>query len=1491
MVLVMVSLLLVLLTAMLTLSRSETRSSDAYVSTIRTNHLADIAKSAVIAQIRRGTQFDPSEGIAWASQPGAIRAYSANGNFYRGFKLYSDSQMEVHQDEDELAADSPHANWDQKPNHYVDLNEPVVRMRGDGELHTYFPIIDPRAFYDDTETDEDERVEGFSYREDLGNGEQLAGVVGGGNDPDNWRVPMPVEWLYVLRDGTVGILDAENSFQPKDKVSGRNPIVGRVAFWTDDESCKININTASEPTYWATPTLGDRDDWGWAKIQPGSGEFQRFPGHPATTALSPVLFPNQRFADPPTPDEKGKMDAEMLKAARDSAAEKGKIYGWAPKIQDVGSRAGTAFLRYSQKKTKRGMKRNFWYEKEYDPKESAKEHLYASVDEFLFDGNRQEKTFEFTTFEDASTGGRRISQSAGKFGWENEETIRRSRAFLTAHSRSPETTLFGTPRIAMWPLHDNADPAAGYRTHFDQLIARCATLGSVDAAGSTPDNSYYFRRIDSESSTTDLEIERNQKLLEYLRELTSRPVPGFGESFESKYMDDRDQILIQMFDYIRATNLFDPYLASQGREEEGEYKTYTAGRKTSTYKGEVIVDVRDGATHFVNGHGHVVPSYSEDWDAKGLGRTVTLDEVSMLFICCADGTPNQHNKYRRNPNIQNPWKGGAAAKIKGSKKNENDTTGWARSRTESVAYSNFPPNPQGEPYGPKKDADGNEIKPPHPGYLEKNWNYCLEDNEPLEPDHKRIQGMLLMDYFNPAPGYNPVMGRYGLRVKGLKNLKLNGQSIFPEDEAEIWRTGGSPNAHWTVGHGLKGKLVESRDPMPDDEHTNLDLGKPGQKNEMITNFIEVSGDTMTFGANEPIEVEVVSQQVAGGPSEVLQTIFVKFPEPHAIPTPNLVLEGKPGDKQRPNPDRGEGPPDDWDPATDGEYVRYRNFHPQPTYFWSFYRSGYNRNEVRRNVYSPGGRMRDPSGRKGRNGRPEPGDFVFPHPKRDVIYSLIPWHGDYRITAASSVVEKDPNSPYDEWIFAPIEKSPTAEDPSAMRFGRHSLEHSFQRGLNVRNNALSYRMKRLYDGRKKNRVLYTANELGGVPWPTGGYGPHFPGTEAAVEVSSRYGDFDIGFGKVQGGAFINKPDEGNLHKAAQGTDNSGELGTEEGDAGRFLQIPYFHTFGASQETQDGFFSPNRMISSPVMMGSLPSGVKAQDPWRTLLFRPDVNSIDKDGNATIHPGAKSPPDHLFLDLFWMPVVQPYAISEPFSTAGKINLNYQMLPFTHIRRATGMHGLLKDERIPSMPVAEDPPRDHNYGRILAWNAERKYDESHDISKWRGKYLYRSVDVDETLEDFDRKFEEDSTLFRSASQICEMFLVPEVLEMPEGVEFSEGKFSDTEADIEDRMKDYWKTHRGTSDNLRERPYGNIYSRVTTQTNTWRIHYRVQRLKKSPQSEKSTFDSKIDTVAGEQRGSMLLERYIDPNDPLLPDFTEDPTETLDSRYQFRILSTRRFSM
>ena len=1466
----MVILFMTLIVAILSVTRRELKSSDLYESSVRADQLSEIAKSIVISQIRTATEFNSTENLSWASQPGAIRRYSGEGKFYSGHKLYSDSRMNITEADGEakLAEDAPPADWNKQPVYYVDLNEPVIRSGWDGEQRTYFPIIDPRAAYDDPETWYMlENIDGFSF-----DGE-IAGLVNEG-DGEKWRVPMPVEWLYVLEDGTVGYLNENKRFEPAGKASPTNPIVGRIAFWTDDECCKININTASEPTYWATPSLGDKTDWGWAKVQPGTGEYQRFPGHPATTALSPVLLPGLHFSDPPFPDQTGRISPHDLRAARTSADQKGKFYDWAPKVQDIGSKAGTEFVQYSRRFSSqwKGPKKNYRYKDEYDPEEAKRERLYASVDEFLLDPNRDEHDFTFTDYEiSRGTGGRR-SRAGTRGPRVNEETLMRVRAFLTAHSRAPETTLYGTPRIAVWPLHEQASSQAGWRTHFDDLIARCATLGPMAEGLSSVDNSYFFRRAQSEDPGYDISIGRNKELLSYLRRLTSRPAPGYGESFVGKYGNDRDQILVEIFDYIRSTNTYDPYLASEGNENLGDFKTYTAGRKKVVHKGVEKLDFGDGASHFEPGHGHVVPSFSEDWNCQGFGRTLTIDEVAMLFICCADGTPNDHNQYTH---LDDPWTGGAAGIRRSAASNSADPSNFAQSRQETFVYSNFPPDieyieelEERNPYGDDRD---------HPGYKRKNWNYCLNSKEPLQPQKKRIQGMLLLDYFNPAPGYNPLRGRFGLKVSGLKHLQIDGTSLYHKDSTTFWRTIGTPNAHISVGSGLAGKTLGKRDPYS--QSADKLPGDLDRLNDLVTKFIDVDSESMTFGATGPLHVELISQQDKNSSQQILQSFSIRFPRSLEIPSPRLVLEGKRGDG-RFSRDRDPHPPEGWDSQRDGRWERLVNFYPQPRYFWSFFRKGFNRQSRGRTIDAHKG--------AGIYGKPEPGDFVYPRPNFDVVYSLVPWHGDYRLTGARRNIGTDPRSPYKVdgkgWEFAPLPGAPSFEEG---RFGSHMFEHK----LKGRKNELGHG-KVWERSRSRVRNQFTPYELADLSWPRpnvkgSGRSPHFPATKEATNLSRRYGDFDIGFGRVQGGSFINKPDEGSLAGAEQGRDNEGNVVNPRSLRGREIdfvnRIPYFSNFSNSREPQDGFFSPNRMVPSPVMMGSLPSGVKARDPWRTLLFRPDVNSLDEEGQPDEHPGAKSPPDHLLLDLFWMPVVEPYAISEPFSTSGKINLNYQILPFIYIKRETAMHGLLKDQRIPSLPVSRDPAIDPTFRQLLWHDASGRV--------WRRNFLYRPINVEKTLEAFQEKFEEDHTLFRSASQICEMHLVPEPADLPSQVRFNEGLFRNERLDTEQRMKAFWKTYRGTPDNLRERPYAYLYSRVTTQTNTWRIHYRVQRIKKYRQSPPDTFDPEFDGIAAEQRGAALIERYINPNEPDLPDFTQDSEARIDDRYRYRVLSKRRFSL
>jgi hypothetical protein len=68
-------------------------------------------------------------------------------------------------------------------------------------------------------------------------------VRGGGLVVSDTSVHLPVKWIYVRKDGTQEI---QPTAVPAYSVS--NPLVGRYAYWTDDESARLNVNTAVSGT-------------------------------------------------------------------------------------------------------------------------------------------------------------------------------------------------------------------------------------------------------------------------------------------------------------------------------------------------------------------------------------------------------------------------------------------------------------------------------------------------------------------------------------------------------------------------------------------------------------------------------------------------------------------------------------------------------------------------------------------------------------------------------------------------------------------------------------------------------------------------------------------------------------------------------------------------------------------------------------------------------------------------------------------------------------------------------------------------------------------------------------------------------------------------------------------------------------------------------------------------------------------------------------------
>ena len=401
--------------------------------------------------------------------------------------------------------------------------------------------------------------------------------------------------------------------------------------------------------------------------------------------------------------------------------------------------------------------------------------------------------------------------------------------------------------------------------------------------------------------------------------------------------------------------------------------------------------------------------------------------------------------------------------------------------------------------------------------------------------------------------------------------------------------------------------------------------------------------------------------------------------------------------------------------------------------------------------------------------------------------------------------------------------------------------------------------------------------------------HTPATLSGEESSQYqlYGDFDNGMGNSMDGPYINKPDEGNLHSLFQQVDNTA-TGLGRWDMRRdYGDFPYFVRDYIHEAVGPALFSPNRILPSPGQFGSLSTGVTSETPWQTLLFRPNVEG----GIYKSHPGAKDPQDHYLLDLFWMPVVEPYAISDPLSTGGKINLNYQILPYRHLSRTAALRGLFKSEDMLCVPNkwAADYKAGDGRGQKYHWRD----------APLAGNLHYRSLRTiileDPTLEQFEERFEQQKTLFRSGSELCEIHLIPQ--EIIERIRKSSDKPINTYTPTVAQMKSgkYWSDHAVVGDNARERTYSNLYSRVTTKSNTFKVHYRAQVVKKAFDGDQTKWDPDRDTVVAEYRGSSIVERYVEPNDTKIPDYATrfsgpGSVATIDQFYKMRVLNPTRFA-
>ena len=120
----------------------------------------------------------------------------------------------------------------------------------------------------------------------------------------------------------------------------------------------------------------------------------------------------------------------------------------------------------------------------------------------------------------------------------------------------------------------------------------------------------------------------------------------------------------------------------------------------------------------------------------------------------------------------------------------------------------------------------------------------------------------------------------------------------------------------------------------------------------------------------------------------------------------------------------------------------------------------------------------------------------------------------------------------------------------------------------------------------------------------------------------------------------------------------------------------------------------------------------------------------------------------------------------------------------------------------------------------------------------------------------------------------------------------------VDKLLSTFWEKHKLTGDNALERPYALLYPRLTTRSNSYTVHVRVQTLAQNSRNSSYIIKASQGQPTGEFRGSFLIERYLDANSANILDATGQPASVPASGdttglalgpYRFRIVSSKQF--
>ncbi|XHR28893.1 MAG: Verru_Chthon cassette protein A [Chthoniobacteraceae bacterium] len=1456
---------------------SERRGVNLYSRQSQARHLAETAVNLVLTQINNATKEGIGTGqwISWASQPGMIRTYNSSGALSNAYKLYSwDNLVEAGTAFNPVSgAEVPSATWVSQPAFFTDLNAPINNV---------YPIVDPAAM---------SKVEGF--RIDASNPVATAATTG--------SAPMPVKWLYILQDGSYVTPSGGSGVQATvPGASGTNPIVGRIAFWTDDETAKVNINTASEGAYWDWPKGASADELQFAANPPVKGEYQRISGHSATTCISPVL-PELR---------KGGASRWSSNSANSTyLTELQNLYGMTPRIEwggnGDGSQGGTQPVSsYSQSYTFAASGTNYATP---DVITADSDRLYATADDFWFQPGRAANT---------------ALSNAGLTAADLSKRL----FFLTANSRAPETTLFETPRISLWPItwpnpssfwsklasistsnsafsgrHGTAPTVVAptssltsnkWLTPQENLLAFCSTLNASGTAGAGP--RYFFQRQQPDSPTADWAIQRNQQLVTYLRSAFDQRVPGFGCSPASKWgSDNADWIALNCFDYARSQ-------VNQTTKESTPANPIVAGKNELGYsytglsaRSIWISGANNG--NYYEPNSFTVTPLRADFNGKTYvteGAYPTLDQVSLVF--------------------------------------------YATDRNEPAAPGSTGTNANGTYINPNRDGSAASIANP------ANWvnliNVTGTGGNPAAPAGMKVscqttsmRAVMLFHFsgLSQVLSYAPV---FWIKVTGSP-FSVNGSGINLPDSS------GRSLVQW---NSMDRGVLMNRNFFPLYDYT-------GSVNTLVPKVFANPAETGSSGANvwtltsSPISINAASDSFTFPFRGSKITVSIYAPDPTNLNTDPTGDSSKLVSSQdvdfsswnvdlpipvapRWNVRDGATKPTVANTWAGGENVPEIDWSKEPPAATATalsnrpivyaYCAGTSTNKIstdfaqrlklmlgRNTINSTGGGPTQlfAEGRTASSGTDRAYDLRYTTTDFSNVQgaSLITPYD----TVISMVASPDDNSGGDPRVvktgstaFKRIDNlsafsgATSNELFSSTAYPRTTAKQQFHALGSPGNEpmATGYRTAPKFQNSTalatSGYASVTLNQMGNATTNPSSLGWIGDETNVTMNLDPTW-DWTSMPGNSRDGGFVNRPDQ---DYQSLYVDSS---------ASSYVTVPYFQVYGQYSSSGTAYFMPNRQIPSPVMLGTLPSSLT--QGWQTLCFCPNP------GQGSSHPGlgtANPPsatgspfsaaPDHLLLDFFWMPVAEPYPISEQFSTAGKVNLNYALAPFSYIQnggtsyiqRKTALDAVLK-------PVWINAMRQNTAPDYKSWYNMSKYSSSDQHTRY-------PINIDETLKAFDYKFLQGD-IFRSASQICEMFLYPNDpsdTSDPVPPLMSANSPLKTWDSANSNIKTWWNNYTLTSDNGREEPYNAIYSRVTTKSNTYTVHWRVQALRKGTGNQ-GVWDDAHDAVQSELRGSTLVERYLDPNATNIPDYAANTNyfsapgdvKPMSAYYKWRIVTENYF--